>query len=363
MKTRDCSERRFFGFTLMEMVGVLAVVGILTTLLVPRIMAAIADADLAADVLSIKSVRSAAEDYFRRYGQFGLVGGAAIPASQLNHNAYEYWDQKVLLPEQLLEKPFVSRLANNCYIRVITNYYQTASGGLGSAANPLGTGTYGSLGSQYCNNGAYDLTQEYAANSRAPRELNAYALGRAPALFQAPAWADWLVSLAGKRGAALRAFDGVRSVASAREGSPRNGSRFASVRSASPNAGSGWLARLRESVRRPIEAIVLFPPRNSVPSSTPPPTPGEGAVVSPPGTSASHTGSDLPNTCHNDAASSSYGVEIVLQGVSLADAYRLSLAIDGPTQSNWAYWDSQGRVKYDFANAQVGNVFIYVACK
>ena len=343
MKTRDCSERRFFGFTLMEMVGVLAVVGILTTLLVPRIMAAIADADLAADVLSIKSVRSAAEDYFRRYGQFGLVGGAAIPASQLNHNAYEYWDQKVLLPEQLLEKPFVSRLATNCYIRVIlanTNLL----------FNPLVAGNYGSLGSQYCNNGAYDLIREYAAAGYAPQQLNAYALGRAPVLFQAPAWVDFLVSLVARRGAS--------SLPEAQNlGSDHLPNGLASLK-----AGSRWLHWFQASGLRPMEAIVLVP-HNSLPSGTPPPSRGEGSVVPPPGTSVSHTGSDQPAPYHNDACSGSYGVEVVLQGVSLADAYRLSLAIDGPTQSNWAYWDSQGRVKYDFANAQVGNVFIYVACK
>jgi hypothetical protein len=59
--------------------------------------------------------------------------------------------------------------------------------------------------------------------------------------------------------------------------------------------------------------------------------------------------------------------EVVLQGVKVQDAYRLSLAIDGRGQSNWAFWDSLGRVKYDmydsYGGTAVGVVFIYLAHK
>jgi len=37
------------------------------------------------------------------------------------------------------------------------------------------------------------------------------------------------------------------------------------------------------------------------------------------------------------------------------------MAIDGKRQSNWAYWDSVGRVKYDFVSSPTGVVYIYLA--
>lgn len=62
-----------------------------------------------------------------------------------------------------------------------------------------------------------------------------------------------------------------------------------------------------------------------------------------------------------------YVVEVILQGVSVENAYRLSRAIDGVRQSNWAYFDSLGRVKYDMYDSKggtkIGVVFIYLAHK
>ena len=59
--------------------------------------------------------------------------------------------------------------------------------------------------------------------------------------------------------------------------------------------------------------------------------------------------------------------EVVIEGISVADAYRLSLAIDGRPQSNWAFFDSLGRVKYDMYNGgggtKAGVVMIYLAHK
>ena len=57
--------------------------------------------------------------------------------------------------------------------------------------------------------------------------------------------------------------------------------------------------------------------------------------------------------------------ELVLEGVKVGDAYRLSVSIDGFRQSMWAYWDVLGRVKYDMYNVgnqtlQQGDVFIYL---
>ncbi len=354
MKTRDCSERRFFGFTLMEMVGVLAVVGILTTLLVPRIMAAIADADLAADVLSIKSVRSAAEDYFRRYGKFAGVGGAAL--TSWNNNTSEYWDQKVLLPEQLLEKPFVSRLATNASVRLVTLANVTPS------TPTLNYGNDGSIGTGLGNNGAYDLLREYAANSMNDGEASAYAQNTTPPAPHSVGWvalcalSSWRPVAAGILGEAGRWASGLGSKL-------RSGASAVLSHALVPKPSVRWLDLLLHGTGLgPLKALgIPFKP-----ISAPPPSPGLGTTDYSGSSSPSHSSPPFPAQNTVAVAGSApppVVVEIALQGVSIADAYRLSLAIDGPTQSNWAYWDSQGRVKYNFNQASVGTVFIYLASK
>lgn len=353
MKTRDCSERRFFGFTLMEMVGVVAVVGILATLLVPRIMAAIADADLAADVLSIKSVRSAAEDYFRRYGKFAGVGGAAV--SWTNNNAYENWDQKVLLPEQLLEKPFVSRLATNASVRLVNLVSVTPS------TPTLNYGNDGSIGTGLGNNGAYDLLREYAANSMNDGDASAYAQNATPPAPHSASWAA-LCAVSSWRPIAAGILDQSWRWASSLGSQLRSGANAALVQTLAPRRSVRWLDLLHGTGLSPLKALgIPFKP-----ISTPPPSPGLGTIDYPGSSSPSHSGPPLPAQNTVAVAGSApppVVVEIALQGVSIADAYRLSLAIDGPSQSNWAYWDSQGRVKYDFNQASVGTVFIYLASK
>jgi prepilin-type N-terminal cleavage/methylation domain-containing protein len=76
MKTRKQINNRS-GFTLIEMVGVLAVIAILAALLVPKIFAAINDSRYSSAVSSINSVKAASMSYFAknkglRYEHHGL---------------------------------------------------------------------------------------------------------------------------------------------------------------------------------------------------------------------------------------------------------------------------------------------------
>ena len=63
-------SRKISGFTLIEMVGVLAVIAILAALLVPKIFAAINDSRYSNAVASINSVKTATMDYFGKNGSF-----------------------------------------------------------------------------------------------------------------------------------------------------------------------------------------------------------------------------------------------------------------------------------------------------
>ncbi len=336
----------------------LAVIAILAAIITPRVFAALDDANLTAEVMSIKSVRSATEDYYRRYGRIGGVGGA--PITTWNNRACEYWDRNVLIAEQFLEKPFATKLGTDSYIRVI-QANTNSSGGLGSKANPLGKDNYGSLGSQFANNGAYDLTREYAALDAADRDEELCAREPAPSRRPTFGFASVRTELSGGPVAALGGLGSRFSPLPRLSGTARIVSGLAAM--ALP-ATSHFLDLIQNCGLRPLQGIVLFPPQKSIPGGTTPPSPGEGSQ--PPGGDVSHPAGDVPSTpapCVNDAASGAYVVEVVLRGVSIQDAYRLSLAIDGPTQSNWAYWDSQGRVKYDFDSASSGDVYIYVADK
>jgi len=105
MKTQVQSRSR--GFTLIEMVGVLAIIAILAALLIPRIFAAINESRLNNAVLSVNTAKSAAIAYFGKYGAFGGTNGVELGATTTN------WDVTVLLPEGLLEKPFTTRLSTS----------------------------------------------------------------------------------------------------------------------------------------------------------------------------------------------------------------------------------------------------------
>jgi len=70
--TRNQNKRS--GFTLIEMVGVLAVIAILAALLVPKIFAAIEESRYTNAVGSLNSVKAATMDYFSKNGGFSQSG-------------------------------------------------------------------------------------------------------------------------------------------------------------------------------------------------------------------------------------------------------------------------------------------------
>lgn len=94
MKTNKLNTTH--GFTLIEMVGVLAVIAILAALLVPKIFAAINDSRFSNTVASLNSVKTASMDYFGKKGNF--------PATDATFD-------KTLVTENCLERPLACKLA------------------------------------------------------------------------------------------------------------------------------------------------------------------------------------------------------------------------------------------------------------
>ena len=128
MKT-NLQSRKAAAFTLIEMVGVLAVIALLAAILVPKVFSAINNARYSNTVSSINSVKTAATDYFGKYGRFGEIGGAKFSTTSSNA-----WD-KVLVAENFLERPFDTRLGDTPAIKVVTSSGTTPGTGSCFALN------------------------------------------------------------------------------------------------------------------------------------------------------------------------------------------------------------------------------------
>lgn len=115
MRTPNAVARR--GFTLIEMIGVLAIVATLTALLLPKIFGVINQARVMETVGSYNAVRSAAITYAAKHGLIGDVNGASFnfatnPPSAIN------WDRNVLFKLGLLDQSFRSRIAEQAIVQV-----------------------------------------------------------------------------------------------------------------------------------------------------------------------------------------------------------------------------------------------------
>lgn len=98
------------GFTLVEMIGVLAIIAILVSMLLPRIFLALDESRVTAAVLSFNGAKTAAMTYFGTHGRFGDLEGNALTAT----NALtQSWDREVLLRGGYLERALETKISSS----------------------------------------------------------------------------------------------------------------------------------------------------------------------------------------------------------------------------------------------------------
>jgi prepilin-type N-terminal cleavage/methylation domain-containing protein len=111
MNARSKTNRKSAGFTLVEMIGVLAVIAILASLLVPRVFQAIGDSKINNAAATYNSIKSAVSEYYGKYGKLGGTNGVDLALAS-DFAVYEDWDLRCLVTEGFAEKPFIVRIGN-----------------------------------------------------------------------------------------------------------------------------------------------------------------------------------------------------------------------------------------------------------
>lgn len=76
MKKSTCSPRSQSGFSMVEMIGVLAIIAILAAVIVPKVFSTISSSRVTAAVTSINTVKAAVADFVGKFG--------AVPATGAN---------------------------------------------------------------------------------------------------------------------------------------------------------------------------------------------------------------------------------------------------------------------------------------
>jgi prepilin-type N-terminal cleavage/methylation domain-containing protein len=137
------NKARRKAFTLIEMIGVLAVIAILAALLIPKIFEAINNARINNACISVNTVKTALADHYAKYGSLASANGAVIAIGNTSTN----FDSIALLAEGFIDKPFEVKISNASDIRLVQGATTaTAASGANSAYDLDGSGTANDAG-------------------------------------------------------------------------------------------------------------------------------------------------------------------------------------------------------------------------
>lgn len=124
MKIQIASKPTHKAFTLIEMIGVLAVIGILAALLVPKIFEAINNARVNSTAVSVASIKTGIADHYAKFGS--LVNSNGITTLTITAPGFTNYDA-MLLNEGLLDKKLAVKIADPNDTRVVIVAAATAA--------------------------------------------------------------------------------------------------------------------------------------------------------------------------------------------------------------------------------------------
>ncbi len=98
------------AFTLIEMIGVLAVIAILAAVLIPKVFEAINNSRINNSSLTCGSVKTAIADHYAKFGGLNIDGssGAGVAITAIPFDKYD----QVLLKEQFMDKLFAVKIGD-----------------------------------------------------------------------------------------------------------------------------------------------------------------------------------------------------------------------------------------------------------
>ena len=134
----DQSRKSSQAFTLIEMIGVLAVIAILASMLIPKIFEAINSARINNTVQSYNAIKTAVLDHYGKYGSINSSNSVPMVAGDAGMLSY---DRLVLLHEALIDKPFVAKVGTTWIIQAVAGAGAVAVTGANSSYDLDGSGT------------------------------------------------------------------------------------------------------------------------------------------------------------------------------------------------------------------------------
>jgi prepilin-type N-terminal cleavage/methylation domain-containing protein len=122
INSRSAERRLMRAFTLIEMIGVLAVIAILASLLIPKVFNAINSSRVNNTVVSYNTIKTAVTDHYAKYGSLTSFFGTNTITEGSGY------DTNVLLPETLIDKPFSARIGNGAAVCLWTTMSKVGGG-------------------------------------------------------------------------------------------------------------------------------------------------------------------------------------------------------------------------------------------
>lgn len=108
MKLHVADKRKVQAFTLIEMIGVLAVIAILAAVLVPKVFEAINSSRINNAAMSCQTVKTALTDHYAKFGSL-ISSNGVLTLTPGSGTALTY--DMVLLQEGFLDKPFAAKIS------------------------------------------------------------------------------------------------------------------------------------------------------------------------------------------------------------------------------------------------------------